>query len=316
MLQSNENLKLSVIIPTYNRSELLNFTLHSLTLQDLPKKSFEVIVVDDGSTDNSKEIVIAFTKRLNIKYFYKKDEGYCPSSTRNIGIMNAIGKICLFIDSGLLLGEKCLSAHLSFHSETELANVAVLGYVYGLYHNSNEDQYLIDLINFQKPTESINQIKERNISPDVRENHFTKYNDAISDLPAPWTMFLAGNVSVSRYNLIDAGMFDENFDGRWGCEDNELGFRLHQNGIKIKLCRKAESLHYPHEMDFDDKIDQGYENCIYFNRKHNTAETKLFLQHYQKIAISESIDINEILLSNIEKENNPNFPDSLHLTST
>ena len=139
------------------------------------------------------------------------------------------------------------------------------------------------------------------MTTDVRERYYLKYQDEISELPAPWVFFFTCNVSVSKQNLLRVNMFDEGYDGSWGCEDNDLGYRLHKNHIKIKLCRAAESFHYPHQEDADAKVEQGYRNCQYFNSKFDTPETNLFLKHYKDIAISESIDINEKLLL-LEKE--------------
>ncbi|KAA2215808.1 glycosyltransferase [Maribacter flavus] len=296
MLQSTKNLKLSVIIPTYNRSKLLDFTLHSITLQNISRESFEVIVVDDGSSDNTKEIVYSYEEVINIKYFFKKDRGYCPGSSRNIGIMNSSSPICLFVDSGLLLSNKFLSSHLSYYNSENLHEISVLGLVYGIYHKPMDEEVILKLIDCMNPTTSIQEIKRRNISPDVRENYFQNHKYNISNLPAPWVMFMSGNVSVSRSNLIKVGMFDENFDGNWGCEDQELGYRLNRLGIRLEISKDAESLHYPHEIDVNENRKQGYHNCVYFNSKYNTEETRLFLNHYKEMTMVESIDINKILL--------------------
>ncbi|CAA9296376.1 MAG: hypothetical protein AVDCRST_MAG56-5061 [uncultured Cytophagales bacterium] len=298
MIQTENLLGISVIVPTYNRSRLLDFTLHSLAIQNLPKSCFEVLVVDDGSSDNTREVVENYQNHLNIRYYFQEDKGYRPGSARNIGIMNASSNLCMLVDSGVLLGSDCVGSHLRFHTETG-QNVALLGYVYGLYDDTYSRNQLEKMIDPYLPTESIAKLKADKISPDIREKQYQKYNDTIFDLPAPWVMFLSCNVSVNRDRLIEVGMFDEKFDGRWGCEDNDLGFRLHKHGTKIMLCRDAEAVHFPHDGDTAAKVQQGYNNCIYFNSKHQTEETNLFLKHYKEIAISESIDINEIILSGL-----------------
>lgn len=69
-------IQLSVIIPTRNRSSLLNLTLTSITKQSLPKDSFEVIVVDNGSTDDTKAIVDSFKNKLpHLIYHYDDRPG-------------------------------------------------------------------------------------------------------------------------------------------------------------------------------------------------------------------------------------------------
>ncbi|MBC7428156.1 MAG: glycosyltransferase [Bacteriovorax sp.] len=89
-------MKFSVIIPTYNRADLLKVCLESLVAQSF--KDFEVIVCDDGSTDNSKEIVELFHAHLNLTYFYEENWGG-PARPRNNGIRLSRGEWLAFLDS-------------------------------------------------------------------------------------------------------------------------------------------------------------------------------------------------------------------------
>ena len=67
---------ISVIIPTFNRAIILKECLHALSLQDLDQINYEVIVVDDGSKDNTKEIVESFkSKIVNIRYIHQSNRG-------------------------------------------------------------------------------------------------------------------------------------------------------------------------------------------------------------------------------------------------
>ena len=66
----------SVVIPTYNRVELLRRTLDSLVTQRLPSSEFEVLVVDDGSTDSTALLVDNYRDRLAVRYFFQPDEGW------------------------------------------------------------------------------------------------------------------------------------------------------------------------------------------------------------------------------------------------
>ncbi len=89
--------KISVIIPTYNRGEFIKKTINSVLNQTF--KNFELIIVDDGSTDNTKEIIEEFIKKDDrVKYFYQKNSG-SPSEPRNLGIEKAQGEYIAFLDS-------------------------------------------------------------------------------------------------------------------------------------------------------------------------------------------------------------------------
>jgi glycosyltransferase involved in cell wall biosynthesis len=93
----------SVIIPTYNRADYLKLALKSVLEQTY--KNIEVIVVDDGSMDNTAEVVADFNDP-RIKYFYQKNTGL-PAATRNRGLREASGEYIAFLDSDdLWLPEK------------------------------------------------------------------------------------------------------------------------------------------------------------------------------------------------------------------
>jgi len=99
-------LKFSIIIPTYNREKVINRALNSVIEQDF--RDWEVIVVDDGSKDNTKKVLKKYlSKYKNIKYFYKKNGGV--GSARNYGIDKAIGEYCVFLDSDDTLTRGALS---------------------------------------------------------------------------------------------------------------------------------------------------------------------------------------------------------------
>ena len=87
-------MSISVIVVTLNRAESLREALRSLIRQERPPD--EVIVVDNGSTDNTKEAVLNFKDKLNIKYVYEAQSGI--PYARNAGIRSATKDIIAFID--------------------------------------------------------------------------------------------------------------------------------------------------------------------------------------------------------------------------
>ena len=87
---------ISVIVPVYNSAHLITRLLESLVQQSY--KAFEVLICDDGSTDNLKEIIELYESKLNIRYFKNKNFGG-PAVSRNIGIKNSKGKFLAFVDA-------------------------------------------------------------------------------------------------------------------------------------------------------------------------------------------------------------------------
>lgn len=291
MEKSNYRYDVSVIIPTYNRDKLLTYSLDSLTLQNLGKNRYEVIVADDGSTDNTRDVVKQYEGKMNIKYLFQEDKGYRPASARNMGIRAAEGRICIFIDSSVILHTNCLQEHLRYYAANE-TSAAAIGYVYGFDHNEKSEEVLKKLVVLGDPDGSIQRLADYPVYLDVRDQHYVRYNDKIDDLPAPWYYFWTCHVSVPREELINIGLFDESFDGRWGSEDNDLAYRLHRNGVKISLLRTAEAIHYPHGKDKAERQKEGYQNCAYFHSKFQTIETQMFYETYMN---NEFVDINHLI---------------------
>lgn len=283
--------KVSIIVPTFNRSKLLFYTMQSLVMQQTAKDLFEVIVADDGSTDDTREVVRQYEKKLNVKYVFQEDLGYRPGSARNAGILASEAEICVFIDSGVLLQKDCIGAHIDFHAKNPRS--AVVGYVYGFEEDNDNKIKLEKNIDPLDVDGSIRRLSKECLYGDLREAHYQRYNDRIDTLPAPWLYFWTCHVSALTEDLKRIKMFDPRFDGRWGVEDNDLGFRLAKAGVKIALLRDAVSIHYPHAKDEETRYRQGYENCIYFHQKHGTLGTQLFLQHYRTKGF---YDINRAML--------------------
>lgn len=100
-------LKLSIIIPVYNTEKYIKRCLESVCNQDLNKSDYEVIVINDGSPDNSKSIILKQQKIYkNIIYFEQENKGL--GAARNAGIRLAQGKYLMFIDSDDFIIPYCL----------------------------------------------------------------------------------------------------------------------------------------------------------------------------------------------------------------
>lgn len=90
--------KLSIIIPCHNSSSTIGKLLDSIIKNNLEKDTYEVIVVDDNSTDNFMDIVNTYNDRLNIVYYKTNTTVHCPGNTRQVGLENAKGEWITFID--------------------------------------------------------------------------------------------------------------------------------------------------------------------------------------------------------------------------
>lgn len=100
------NVSYSFIIPVYNRPEEIDELLASLVQQNF-QKHFEVVIVEDGSTESSKHIVNKYSDKLTISYYYKENSG--PGDSRNYGMEKAKGNYFLILDSDCVLPNEYLS---------------------------------------------------------------------------------------------------------------------------------------------------------------------------------------------------------------
>jgi glycosyltransferase involved in cell wall biosynthesis len=267
------SLKCTVIIPTYNRSSLLGQTLFSLSRQTLPREEFEVIVVDDGSSDDSRSIAESYADRLSLSYFYQPDEGFRVAAARNVGIRHARADICVFVDTGMLLPSHFVTEHLAAHAGADVP-LAVCGYTYG-HKNSEEGTWeLLSQVDALDPDGAVRKLAGLPQWQDIREVFYAKYTDDFHDLPAPWVIYWTNNVSARTAQIRAVGMFDENFRS-WGVEDMDLAYRLHRDGARFVLNRNAAAIHLPHSKDASAIRTSEDGNYAYMARKYGTPIVNL-----------------------------------------
>lgn len=237
-----KNIKISVIIPTYNRKELLLYTLESLVQQTMSNKEYEVIICDDGSVDDTYKVVQKYYQKINIKYYYHNHDGYRVALTRNAGIRIASGDICVFLDSSMVADKKFLENHLLEHEKGN--KDIVVGYIYGFDIEKKQEERLEKLFDIYDLEKSFNNICISEFR-DKREYTMEQIGYNMSEWEAPWVYFWTGNVSVKRSELIKVGMFDEDYV-MWGGEDTDLGIRLYIQGLQYAFSKEAKAIHYPH----------------------------------------------------------------------
>ncbi|SMG55403.1 glycosyltransferase [Paenibacillus aquistagni] len=276
-------LRASIIIPTYNRSEILSYTLESILRQSIDLNEIEVIVADDGSSDDTKEVVLRYQSKLKLKYVRQEDQGYRAGAARNLGIRSAESPVCIFLDNGILLSSRAIEAHLNVHEQSEEA-CTVIGYIYGFDDDNVHNEELYRLVDYNNPDESIRLLQEQGIL-DNREPLYRELGDDLSKWPAPWVIFWSGNISVKTEVLFRVGLFDEYYT-TWGGEDTDLGLALEKHHVRFVLSRQADSIHYPHKKDSTWQVDpeereRDFERKRdYMHSKYNTEATKLWYTCY------------------------------------
>jgi glycosyltransferase involved in cell wall biosynthesis len=254
---------LSVVIPTYNRSQYLRATLDHLTRQRMARDRFEVVVVDDGSTDDTFDICHGFQSLLPLRYVYQPDLGFRASAARNRGAREANAEILVFLDSGTLPGPDFLDAHLAAHTTGPPGRHAVAGYAY-CYRPHDPTPGLAEVLAAEGDAAGV--VARYGADPhffDWRHEHLAALEFEPGRHPLPWIFFWSMNCSIRREDFFRVGEFTATFPG-WGSEDMEIGLRLIRNGVTISFSRSAWVLEAPHERDVDDNLASLFVNLDHF----------------------------------------------------
>lgn len=265
----------SVVIPTYNRADLLAYTLDSLTRQSLPTDGFEVLIGDDGSTDRTRSVIDRYRDRLDLQHLYQEHDGVGATRARNACIRRATGEICVMLDSGVMAHSGLLAAHLARHDAAP-GPVAVIGYVYGFDLDGDNNSGLEQLIDPWDADGTIERLAAQGDYSDVREGFYRRYDDDFADLPVPWIMYWTCNVSARTSQLRDVGLFDETFRTLGG-DDLDLAYRLHCDDARFVLDRAASSVHYPHPKDFTQNLTNAMINYQHMIGKYRSPVMPLLL---------------------------------------
>jgi glycosyltransferase involved in cell wall biosynthesis len=180
--------KISVVIPTYNRASLLYHSLSSLVRQTIPKSEFEVIVINDGSKDNTHEVCQSFEKKLNIKWFSIKNSGI--STAKNIGLFASKAEIVFFFDDDDVAHKNLLSEHIKTHKKFPEESTVVLGNT--KWSSRLKITYIMEYV--------------MNISGELFYYKGMQHEDELD-----YTFFWGGRSSCKRSFLLNNGIFNQVF---------------------------------------------------------------------------------------------------------
>ncbi len=211
---------LSVIIPTYNRERVLARALEGYLAQSSPAQIQELIVVDDGSTDNTESLVRAFSTRSVFPVRYARQANKGPAAARNVGIRTASSSLLLFTDSDIVPAPTLVEQHVAWHRLNPHVNSAVLGYV--------------------------TWPEQIHPTPFMRwygEHHMFWFRQIRHKREVSFHYFYTCNLSLKTEFLRTCGLFDEDFKSA-AFEDIELGFRLSKKGLRLLYNPAAIGYHY------------------------------------------------------------------------
>lgn len=203
---------LSVLVPTHNRRELIKRCLESLARQDHPLERFEVIVVDDGSEDDTQSMLGSIELGLRLTVLSPGAVG--QSAARNAAIDAAESEICVLLDDDVIASPVLVPGHLEAH-RADPRTVAIGALT-------------------QAP------LARRDWYADAFRRSWTRHYNRLRSGRVDWTHCYGGNFSAPREALLDVGGFATDISIS---KDIEIGYRLEQSGWHLTYLAEARAVH-------------------------------------------------------------------------
>ncbi|MFE9451620.1 glycosyltransferase [Streptomyces sp. NPDC006739] len=205
---------ISVVVPTFDRAALLRGCLDSFARQTLGHDAYEVIVVDDGSTDDTALVCAGADHTFPLRYYRTVHAG--TSAAKNLGLFLARAPIVLFFDDDDVAAPDLLAEHLAGHREHPEETVAVLG------HTGWAPQLPVShLMHYVTEVDGL----------------LYDYGHMTDGARYDFRHFWAGRLSCKRGLLVSRALFRSAFDV--GLEDIELGWRLDRYGLRVAYRSSA-----------------------------------------------------------------------------
>lgn len=221
-------MRFSVVIPTYNRSKKLEDCLQALFHQDYEKSNYEILVIDDGSQDDTISRLTELQKKSPVPLMFFSQTNQGQGKARNKGIAQARGEIILLLGDDIIATQDLMKEHDRIHRAYEEENAAVLGFI--TWHPKLP---ITPLMLFMEQGGAIfGRFGGHQFAYDLLKGKST----------ADYRFFYTSNISLKR-SLLLRYKFDQEFSG-YGWEDIELGYRLFKKeGLVLHYAPRARAYH-------------------------------------------------------------------------
>jgi glycosyltransferase involved in cell wall biosynthesis len=281
----DNNQRVSVVITCYNYGKYLQNCIDSVLSQSY--RPFEVIIVDDGSTDNTPEVIETFKKKLKLTYIWQSNAG--QASAKNVGIMKSSGEFIAFLDADDLWCSDKLERQMRLFTDKGIGVV----YCRARYLDENDDIFEYDMTSrYLQPqrgmvTESLFFDNFVQFSSTVvrREclDRFGLFDESLK-MGIDWDLWLKISTAY-RFDFVDdrlfyyrmghSGQMSKNLEERQRCSDRIVySFLESFPGIVSQATvRKALSVTCCNRGDYLRQIDRYRSNHYFFKAlKYNPAE--------------------------------------------
>jgi GT2 family glycosyltransferase len=232
--------KLSVVIATWNRLQLLSELLDALNVQTIAATDFEVVVVDDGSKVPVAHALAQRHDLFALRVLTQKNSG--AAAARHAGVLEARAPIVVITDDDMLVPHEFLAEHLKAH---DAGFTLVLGQI------DNEPGIASKPLFERFHAEQLARFVER----------YSREPTAVRGV-----MVCTGNVSFRRDDYLRVGGFDRSLDRS---EDRELGVRLQKAGARLFFAKDARTINRSDHADLEVWMTRNFRYGVYDSRIHH-----------------------------------------------
>jgi chondroitin synthase len=231
------HLKASVVIPHYNSHDLLSRCTAGLSAQTYPHDLIEIIISDDGSDYAPRRSELAHAEFLNLEIVSQPRLGFRAATARNRAIERANGDVIICLDADIIPVEKLIESHMRFYHVAR--KVVTVGPRKFIDVTSIEPYRVRNDLPVIRNYPDICSASNQGLRLDGRIRFFENFQNEHK----PYWFFYSCNIGFTREAALRVGLFDCRFDGHWGFEDVELGYRLFLDENVFMFAPDALALH-------------------------------------------------------------------------
>lgn len=284
---------LSIIMPTYNKSDYLANTLKGFTHQTC--HDYQLVIVDDGSTDNTANVIDRFSHQLPICYTRQENGG--ASKARNTALSKAEGDIIVFCDDDRMPSPGYIHSYReALQNDSKLAAIGWKDEILTFDHEQLPLSDKVTQVRQQMPggNNSRSFFTDEELEHDYesllkRLYHRTpydnysfvieKYGTKLDGFHLGFGMATTGNVAYNRKGAPNV-FFDMGFKG-WGCEDIEFMYQLKLEGYRFICEPSAANYHQRHKINQEKRMTDLAGNMAYFCLKHPYGDVYSYWSSFQ-----------------------------------
>lgn len=285
-------MKISVIIPVYNRLEHLRAGILCLMKQDIMPD--ELIISDDGSSQNVLDFIGDLISKIPFKvvHVYHEDKGFRKTRALNNAVRISEGKLLIFCDQDLIFGEDYIKNIVQSYKKNN--------FIMGIAGNTEEAERneIIKRLESKNYSESIKGLLlecKKEIQKRIKNGKIRIFLKKIG-IKKRGLKLVGMSYALSKEDYIKVNGYDEKYQG-WGYEDDDFGNRLTVAGLNGKILETKEPLlHLWHYFDPTKKRNSNGE--YYYKMKKNIFKNKVFKCEY---GYDSSIDNDKVKIKILNK---------------